>query len=65
MSNISVLEQIITELERLQTAGKDQYFLAAVSANLIKYKKQLQDELSKNALEVVEYKIRHLTSNLL
>lgn len=64
MNNIKVLEEILEQLYYLDGTVKDKYLKCAVAANIIKYKKQLEDIHNKNALGIVEYKIRHLTSKL-
>ncbi len=64
MSNITVLEEIIGLLESYVEEVKDVYVKAAFQANLVKYRKQLADELNKNALAVVEHKIAHLVRKL-
>jgi hypothetical protein len=64
MSNITVLEEIVEELEYLAGSVKDPLVKAAAQAKLIKYKKDLVDELQRNALDVIDYKIKHLTKKL-
>jgi hypothetical protein len=64
MSNMTVLEQIIDTLAELDSVAKDKYIKCAISANLIKYKKELETECRKNALAVVEHKIVHLVKKL-
>lgn len=64
MSNINVLNQIIDELEDLLIGTNDKYLVCAIQANLIKYGQMLEKEKQQNAIDVIEYKIRHLTGKL-
>lgn len=64
MSNIKVLEEILEELYQLDGTVQDKYVKCAVQANIIRFKKQLEDEHKKNALDIVEYKLKHLTEKL-
>lgn len=64
MSNINVLEDIIFKLETIATEATDKLIISAARANEIKYRKMLSEELNKNALAVVEYKIAHLVKRL-
>lgn len=64
MSNIKTLEEILSKLRQLDRAVKDTYVKCAVQANIIKYQKQLEEEHKKNALDIVAYKLRHLTEKL-
>ena len=64
MNNISVIEDIIEELKVIGNKARDPYIIAATQALTIKYKKELQDERNRNALEIVEYKIAHLVKQL-
>lgn len=64
MNNMIVLEEILKELHELEWRVTDKYIKCAVQANLIRYKRDLEKEREKNALRVVEHKIKHLTSKL-
>lgn len=64
MGNIKILEEILEQLYYLDGTVKDKYIKCAVGANIIKYKKQLEDIRSKNALDIIEYKLKHLTDKL-
>lgn len=64
MSNITVLEEIVSLLECYANDVRDKYVKCALQANLIKYRKELDAEYSKNALAVVEHKIAHLVRKL-
>lgn len=64
MSNIKVLEEILEELYYLDSTVKDKYVKCAVQANIIRFKKHLDEEHKRNALDIVEYKIKHLTEKL-
>lgn len=64
MSNISVLQEIVELCEEYANDVKDKYVKSAFHANLIKYRKELEDELHKNALAVVEHKLAHLVRKL-
>lgn len=64
MSNISVLEEIVELLECYVNDVQDKYVKCAFAANLVKYKKELENEYNKNALAVVEHKIAHLVKKL-
>lgn len=64
MSNIKVLEEILEELHYLDGSVKDKYVKCAVQANIIRFTKHLDEEHKKNALDIVEYKIKHLTEKL-
>lgn len=64
MTNIKVLEEIVKLLERYANDVQDKYVKCAFQAKLIKYKMELDNEYSKNALAVVEHKIEHLVRKL-
>lgn len=64
MSNINVLEQILEELIDLDAVARDKHIKCAISASIIKYTKQIEDEKQKNALRVIEHKISHLVRKL-
>lgn len=64
MSNIKTLEEIVSLLECYANDVRDKYVKCALQANLIKYRKELDAEYSKNALAVVEHKIAHLVRRL-
>lgn len=65
VSNIKILEEILEQLYYLDGTVKDKYIKCAIGANIIKYKKQLEDIHSKNAMNVIEYKLKHLTDKLI
>lgn len=64
MSNIKVLEEILEELYQLDGTVQDKYVKCAVQANLIKYKRELELEYQRNALAVIEHKLKKLTDKL-
>lgn len=64
MNNIQTLARIIDTLKELESNVTDTYVKAATQTLLIKYKLDYNSAMEQNALDVVRYKIKHLTDKL-